>query len=137
MTMKIQFLRVMAAVGCLTLMACQSCARRELNPETLVPPLLKLTAATEGVLRFGDTNALVSGPLLLAEAMKGKPELQEAFQRMRFEVRYDTRNVVILVSPQRGHVAWLEDASWTPLFVDKAHYLSNPPSPAQFTLPLP
>ena len=49
-------------------------------------------------------------------------------------VRHNVKDVVILVCSPDGKYAWLEDASWTAGVVDHKWYLTNPPTPAEFTM---
>ena len=113
------------AAGCATTPSKQA--------ERLVTPLPKLTSAVDALVRYADPNNPVPDDRLVAEAIKDKPELQQAFRGVPVKVKHDAKNVVLLVCSPDGKYAWLEDASWT-LGVDYIWYLSKPPRPAEFTM---
>lgn len=120
-----------ASVWLLVAAGCATTSTRQ--AERLVTPLPKLTAAVQAVVRYPDPANLVPDELLVAEAIKNKPELQRAFQGYPIKVRHDAKNTVILVCSPDGKWAWLEDASWT-LGVDRQWYLAKPPKSAEFTM---
>jgi hypothetical protein len=102
--------------------------------ERLVTPLPKLTAAVDALVRYPDPAYPVPDDQLVAVAIKDLPGLQKAFAGYPIKVWHDAKNVVILVCSPDGKYAWLEDASWTAGVVDHKWYLSNPPTPAEFTM---
>ncbi len=101
--------------------------------ERLVSSLPKLTSAVEALVRYPYPANPVLDDLLVAEAIKYKPELQKAFKGYPIKLRHDAKNVVVLVCSPDGKYAWLEDASWT-LGVDHQWFMVKPPMPADFTM---
>lgn len=101
--------------------------------ESLLSPLPKLTSAVDALVRYPDPNHPVPDDRLVAEAIKDKPELQQAFRGLPIKVKHDAESVVLLVCSPDGKYAWLEDASWT-LGVDHKWYLCKPLRPAEFSM---
>ena len=100
-------------------------------------PMDKLTSAVDAELHNPYSSEPLSGDRLLAAAMNQKPELQKAFEHASLLVTNQNGNAVLmLVSPTNHNVAWLEFATWS-RSVAQFHFLSNPPSPARFTILLP
>lgn len=94
----------------------------------------KLTSAVYAELHNPYSSEILSGDRLLAAAMNHKPELQQAFEHAVLLVTNQNRNaVLVLVSPVNHNIAWLEFATWS-RSAAKFHYLSNPPSPATFSI---
>ena len=123
------------ALGIL-LVAFVGCGSPKHQAEDLVLPLTKLAESAQGIVSFGAPAAHASEETLLTEALKGKPELQQAFKNVKIRLRCDDNNVVVLICSADGKCAWLETAGWKPLDVKK-HYLTNPPPPAVFTIDVP
>jgi len=97
----------------------------------------KLTSAVYAELHNPFSTNSLSGDQLLISAMKGKPELQTAFEHTSLIItNQDGDAVLMLLSPTNHNVAWLEFATWSRSLA-KYHFLSNPPSPARFTIHLP
>jgi hypothetical protein len=115
----------------LALLGCQVAPER--RAQELETPLSKLTPAVLAVVRYPDSPGPVADDQLLAEAMKDKPELREAFRDVPIKVWHDDHDVILMVCSPDGKYCWLEDASWT-LGVDRRCYQSKPPVPAEFTL---
>ena len=124
-------------LGLLFLAACATTKPQYAVPTDFIAPMDKLTSAVYAELHNPFSSEPLSGSRLLAAAMNQKPELQQAFHNVTLLITNQGANAVILmVSPTNSNVAWLEDATLTP-HVYKFHYLSNPPSPARFTISLP
>lgn len=134
----IRFPHLLSCGLCLLLLAaCATTKPQYARPFDYIAPMEKLTSAVDAQLHNPYSTNLLSDGQLLAAAMRGKPELQQAFHNVTLLSTNNARNAIILmVSPTNDNVAWLEDATWTPQ-VDKFHFQSNPPSPAQFTIKLP
>ena len=100
-------------------------------------PMDKLASAVDAELHNPFATNHPSGDQLLAAAMNDKPELQKAFQHASLLItNQDGHAVLMLLSPTNRSVAWLEFATWSrPLA--RFHFLSNPPSPAQFSIRFP
>ena len=97
----------------------------------------KFTSAIDAELHNPYSSEPLSGDRLLAAAMNQKPELQKAFEHASLLVTNQNGNAVLmLVSPTNHNVAWLEYATWS-RSVAQFHFLSNPTSPARFTILLP
>lgn len=109
---------------------------QDFNPEGLIAPLEKLTPAVQSFVRYPDPKHPVPDEQLLVEVYKQDPELAHAFQHFQVLIRHDATNVILLICRTNKNVALLEDASWT-AGVDKMHFRSNPPDPAEFTISLP
>ena len=123
---------------CLVLVAaCATLKPKYANPDEYIAPMEKLSKAVDAELHDPYSTKRLADGELLAAAMSGKPELRQAFQNVKILItnREDCA-IILLVSPKKKGVAWLEDATWTPQ-VDKLHFRSNPPSPAVFTLDFP
>jgi hypothetical protein len=103
------------------------------SPAELVEPLRTLTGTLRGEIRYGDAKAPRTNDQLLQLVFQRNAELERRFRGLLIKIKHDAKEVVVLVGSPAGD-AWLEDASWTPEFVDKKWYQSNPPHPAEFTL---
>jgi hypothetical protein len=123
---------------CLLLVAaCASTKPRYVSPIDFIAPMDKLTSAVDAELHNPFSTNLLSGDRLLTAAMNEKPELEKAFEHETLLVtNRDGNAVVMLLSPTNHNVAWLEFATWSNHFA-RYHFLSNPPSPARFTIRLP
>jgi hypothetical protein len=126
--------------GCFGLVILASCATTGLRvsqPPDFIEPLHKLTLAVKAELENPFSPMRPSGGELLTVAMQDKPELQRVFKGIPVLITNQSDHaVVLLLNPTKKNVAWLEFATWS-RELDKFHYLSNPPSPAEFTIPLP
>ena len=123
--------------GLIFLAACATTKPRYAEPTDFIAPMDKLTSAVDAELHNPYSSEPLSGDRLLAAAMNQKPELQKAFEHASLLVTNQNGNAVLmLVSPTNHNVAWLEYATWS-RSVAQFHFLSNPPSPARFTILLP
>ena len=121
----------------LFLAACATTKPRYASPTDYIAPMDKLTSAVYAELHNPFSTNSLSGDRLLAAAMNEKPELRKAFENeLLLVTNRDGYAVLMLVSPTNRNVAWLEFATWSGQF-PRYHFLSNPPSPARFTIPLP
>ena len=124
-------------LGCLLLVACATTKPRYALPTDYIAPMDKLSSAVDAELHNPYSSEPLSGDRLLSAAMNNKPELQKAFEHASFLVTNQNRNAVLmLLSPTNRNVAWLEFATWSSQLA-RYHFLSNPPSPAKITIPLP
>ena len=125
------------ALGLLFLAACATTKPRYTLPTDYIMPMDKLTSAVDAELHNPYSSEPLSGDRLLAAAMNQKPELQKAFEHASLLItNQDGNAVLMLLSLTNRNVAWLEYATWS-RSVAQFHFLSNPPSPARFTILLP
>jgi hypothetical protein len=125
------------AFGLLFLAACASIEPRYTRPTDFIAPMDKLTSAVDAELHNPFAGRPPSGNALLVAAMDHKPELQQAFRGESLLItNQDGNAVLMLLSPTNRGIAWLEFATWS-RHLTKFHFLSNPPSPARLTIPLP
>ena len=125
------------ALGLLFLAACATTKPRYTLPTDYIMPMDKLTSAVDAELHNPYSANHPSGYQLLGAAMNQKPELQKAFEHASLLItNQDGNAVLMLLSPTNRNVAWLEFATWS-RSVAQFHFLSNPPSPARFTILLP
>jgi len=116
----------------LILTAC--CTVHKPCPENLIAPVSKLTPAVQALIAWPDEeNNPIPENTILEEAIKDKPELQEAFSGVPVKIKRCGDNVVILICSPDGENAWLEDASWTDM-IDKEWYKIDPSHPCEFSL---
>jgi hypothetical protein len=121
----------------LLLAACAGITPRYSQPADFVEPMNKLSLAVDAELHNPFRTNAVSGCQLLEAAMAEKPELRTAFQTATLMITNRNRNaVVLLLNPKHSNIAWIECATWSSALT-RLHYLSNPPSPAWFTIDLP
>jgi len=133
----ITFPRVLSFGFALFLAACASITPHYSRPVDFVEPMNNLTLAVDAELRNPFRTNIISGCQLLQAAMDQKPELRKAFQTATLMITNRNRNaVVLLLNPKNRGLAWIEGATWSSELT-RSHYLSNPPSPAQFSIPLP
>jgi hypothetical protein len=123
--------------GLIFLTACATTEPRYALPTDYIEPMDNLTSAIYAELHNPYSSSSPSGARLLAAAMNQKPELQKAFEHASLLItNQDGNAVLMLVSPTNHNVAWLEFATWSRQLA-RYHFLSNPPSPAKFTILLP
>lgn len=124
-------------LGLLFLAACATTQPRYVQPTDYIAPMDKLRSAVDAELHNPYATELPAGKQLWTAAIKDKPELREAFSHTTVIITNQNRYaVLLLVSPTNHNVAWYECATW-PGAVVKSHYLSNPPTPAAFTIRFP
>lgn len=117
--------------------ACATTSPRYTKPNDFIEPMDKLASAVDATLHNPYSTNSLSGQQLLIAAMAPKPELQDAFNHQSILItNLNDKAVLLLLSPKDHGVAWLEFATWSHQLA-KFHYLSNPPSPAQFTIRFP
>ena len=125
------------ALGLLFLAACATTKPRYALPTDYIMPMDKLTSAVYAELHNPFSSNTPYGDQLLVVAMDQKPELQKAFEHASLLItNQDGNAVLMLLSPTNRNIAWLEFATWS-RSVARYHFLSNPPSPATFTIHLP
>jgi hypothetical protein len=125
------------ALGLLFLTACATTKPRYALPTDYIMPMDKLTSAVYAELHNPFSSKPLSGDRLLVAAMNQKPELQKAFEHVSLLItNQDGNAVLMLLSPTNRNVAWLEYATWSRQLA-RYHFLSNPPSPARFSILLP
>jgi hypothetical protein len=125
------------ALGLLFLAACATTRSRYALPTDYIAPMDKLSSAVYAELHNPFSAKPLSGDQLLVAAMNQKPELQKAFKHASLLItNQDGNAVLMLLSPTNHNVAWLEYATWSRQLA-RYHFLSNPPSPAKFTILLP
>jgi hypothetical protein len=125
------------ALGLLFFAACASTRSRYALPTDYIAPMDKLSSAVYAELHNPFSSNPLSGDQLLVAAMNQKPELQKAFEHASLLItNQDGNAILMLLSPTNRNVAWLEFATWSRKLA-RYHFLSNPPSPAKFTILLP
>jgi hypothetical protein len=118
------------------LAACATTELRVTHPPDFIEPMRKLTSAVKAEMDNPFSSTRPSGDQLLTAAMRDKPELQRAFKdTLVLITNQNDRAVVLLLSLTNKNVAWLEFPTWS-RELERFHFLSNPPSPAEFTIPL-
>ena len=124
-------------LGVLFLGACATTNPRYTQPKDFIEPMDKLASAVDATLHDPYSSNSLSGQQLLVAAMAPKPELQNAFKGQSLLItNQNDKAVLLLLSPKNHSVAWLEYATWSHQ-IAKYHFLSNPPSPAHFTINFP
>jgi hypothetical protein len=117
--------------------ACATTNPHYSQPQDFVGPMDKLASAVNATLHDPYATNSLSGEQLLVAAMAPKPELQSAFKHQSLLItNHDNKAILLLLSPKDHSIAWLEYASWSN-HLARFHFLSNPPSPAQFTIRFP
>jgi hypothetical protein len=123
--------------GLIFLAACATTKPRYALPTDYIMPMDKLTSAVYAELHNPYSSNHPSGDQLLVAAMNQNPKLQQAFKHASLLItNQDGNAVLMLLSPTNRNVAWLEFATWSRQLA-RYHFLSNPPSPAKFTILLP
>jgi len=129
--------RALVLALALLLSACASIAPRYSRPLDFREPMDKLTSAVDAEIHNPFRTNELRGAELLSAAMAEKPELRQAFQRAPVLITNQNGNaVLLLMDPRHTNTAWIESATWSHELT-RLHYLSNPPSPARFTIVLP
>ena len=124
-------------LGFLFLGACATTSPRYTQPMDFIEPMDKLASAVDATLHNPYSTNSFSGEQLLVAAMAPKPELQNAFRYQSLLItNQGDKAVLLLLNPGNHSISWLEYATWSHQLA-KFHFLSNPPSPAQFTITLP
>jgi hypothetical protein len=117
--------------------ACATTKPHYSQPQDFIAPMDKLASAVNATLHNPFSTNTLSGQQLLVAAMAPKPELQQAFRNQTLLVtNHGNKAILLLLNAKDPGIAWLEYASWSN-HLARFHFLSNPPSPAQFTIPLP
>jgi hypothetical protein len=117
--------------------ACATTKPHYTQPQDFIAPMDKLASAVNATLHDPYRTNSLSGEQLLLAAMAPKPELQQAFRNQSLLItNRDHKAILLLLSPKDPSTTWLEYASWSN-HLARFHYLSNPPSPAQFTISFP
>jgi hypothetical protein len=117
--------------------ACATTKPHYSQPQDFEGPMDKLASAVNATLHDPYATNYLSGERLLVAAMAPKPELQCAFRNQTLLItNQNDKAILLLLSPKDPSIAWLEYASWSN-HLARFHYLSNPPSPAQFTISFP
>jgi hypothetical protein len=99
-------------------------------PQTLVSPVRDLTRALRAEIRYRDTQ--LPDNQLLQSVFTSKPALARAFSGIPVTIRRGPKEVVVLVCTPNGTHATHEDASWTPMIVDRTWYETDPTYPCAF-----
>jgi hypothetical protein len=119
------------------LAACATTKPHYSQPQDFMMPMEKLASAVNATLHNPYATNSLLGEQLLVAAMAPKPELKCAFRNQTLLItNYNDKAIVLLLSPKDPSIAWLEYASWSN-HLARFHFLSNPPSPAQFTISFP
>ncbi len=108
-------------------------ASREEKMDTLAGQLLRLTAAVEGTVRWGNPPPGISDDQLLELSTQEDPTLLEPFKPFIVHVKQEGNDVILLVCTEDGKEALLEDHGGT-TELDKRLWQLKPPVPCQFTL---
>jgi hypothetical protein len=111
------------------------CCNTKSEAYQLIPYLETFSSSLQAELRTSPPSGDAGADRLVSAVFAKQPFLRERLSPYRLLVTNNATSVVVLLGPANKHIAWLEDASWTP-FVDCFHFLSNRPSPMTFTLPL-
>lgn len=128
---------LLLGLGLIFLAACASIKPRYARPTDFIAPMDKLTSSVDAELHNPFSTNRLSGAQLLTASMDQKPELQKAFQHASLLITNQNGNALLmLLSPTNHEVAWLEYATWSRQLA-QFHFLSNPPSPARFTISFP
>jgi hypothetical protein len=116
----------------LTLAACPRHATAPRPPQTLVTPVLNLTRALRVEIRYNAAGLPLTDDALLQSVLGRKPELARVFRGTPVRIRRGMKEVVVLVCTPDGKNAALEDASWTPMVVDRNWYTADQPHSCAF-----
>lgn len=129
-------LRILLSFGLLLVGACATTKPHYSQSQDFIAPMDKLASAVNATLHDPYSTNTLSGQQLLVAAMAPKPELKDAFRNQSLLItNHNDKAILLLLNPNDPSIAWLEYASWSN-HLPRFHYLSNPPSPAQFTIPL-
>ena len=116
----------------LLLTACPRRATAPRPPQTLVSPVRDLTRALRAEIRYNTAGVPLTDDALLQSVLARKPELARAFYGIPVKLNRGTTEVVVLVCTLDGKSATLEDASWTPMVIDRNWYAAGQPHPCTF-----
>ena len=116
----------------LLLTACPRRATAPRPPQTLVSPVRDLTRALRAEIRYNTAGVPLTDDALLQSVLARKPELARAFHGTPVKLKRGTKEVVVLVCTPDGKNATLEDASWTPMVIDRNWYAAGQPHPCTF-----
>ena len=118
--------------GTLLLTACPRRATAPRPPQTLVAPVLNLTRALRAEIRYNAAGLPLTDDALLQSVLGRKPELARVFRGTPVRIKRGTKEAVVLVCTPDGKNAALEDASWTPMVVDRKWYTADQSHPCAF-----
>ena len=116
----------------LLLTACPRRATAPRPPQTLVSPVRDLTMALRAEIRYNAAGLPLTDDALLQSVLARKPELARAFYGIPVKLNRGTTEVVVLVCTLDGKSATLEDASCTPMVIDRNWYAAGQPHPCTF-----
>lgn len=116
----------------LVLTACPRHTTAPRAPQTLVSPVRNLTRALRTEIRYNAAGLTLTEDALLQSVLARKPELARAFHGIPVKLKRGTREVVVLVCTPDGKNAMLEDASWTPMAIDRNWYTAGQLPPCAF-----
>jgi hypothetical protein len=116
----------------LLLTACPRRATLPRPPQTLASPVRDLTRALRAEIRYNPAGLPPTDDALLQSVLDRKPALARAFHGIPVTLKRGTKEVVILVCTPDGKNATLEDASWTPMVIDRNWYTDGQPHPCTF-----
>jgi hypothetical protein len=119
-------------VATLLLTACPRRATAPRPPQTLVSPVRDLTRALRAEIRYSAASLPPTDDALLQSVLDRKPELARAFHGITVKLQRGAKEVVVLVCTPDGKNATLEDASWTPMVIDRNWYTDGQPHPCTF-----
>jgi hypothetical protein len=91
-----------------------------------------LTRALRAEIRYNTAGVPLTDDALLQSVLARKPELARAFHGIPVKLKRGTKEVVVLVCTPDGKNATLEDASWTPMVIDRNWYAAGQPHPCTF-----
>jgi hypothetical protein len=112
-----------------------ACQRRVTTPrpsQTLASPVRDLTRALRAEIRYNTASLPPTDDALLQSVLARKPALARAFHGIPVTLNRGTTEVVVLVCTPDGKNATLEDASWTPMVIDRNWYTVGQPHPCTF-----
>jgi len=124
---------LIALAGCATLAIGQTYSEEEMM--TAAAALTKVSAAAEANLRYGPASDTLSDAEFLAQSVAHDPGLLAPFSAYQIKAKRQGGHAVILVCPQDGAIALLEDAGCTAA-MDRHRWRDNPKSPCIFTVDL-
>lgn len=124
---------VIALTGCATLATGQTYSEEEMM--TAAAALTKVAAAAEANLRYGSPSDTLSDTEFLAQSVAHDLGLLASFSIYLVKAKRQGGHVAILVCPQDGTIALLEDAGCTAA-MDRHHWRDDPKSACVFTIDL-
>jgi hypothetical protein len=111
------------------------CSNTKSEAYQLIPYLETFSSSLQAELRASPPPGDAGADRLVSDVFAKQPFLRARLSPYHLLVTNNATSVVVLLGPTNKPIAWLEDASWT-TYVDRFHFLSNPPSPMIFTVPL-